>query len=210
MKDIILVGAGGHCKSCIDVIEQTREYNIIGLIDREEALGTKVLDYEIKWTDNDIPDLVKECDNFIVTVGQISTPVLRIRLFQTLKDNKANLPIIISPYAYVSKHAKIGCGTIIFHGAIINASSKIGANCIINSKSLIEHDAIVGDNCHISTAAIVNGGVEIGNNVFYGSGSVSKEYISVASDIVIGGGSLVRKSLFQKGIYAGNPVKKYK
>ena len=30
MRDIILIGGGGHCKSCIDVIEMTNKYNIIG------------------------------------------------------------------------------------------------------------------------------------------------------------------------------------
>ena len=29
MRDIILIGGGGHCKSCIYVIEMTNKYNII-------------------------------------------------------------------------------------------------------------------------------------------------------------------------------------
>ena len=33
MKKIILIGAGGHCASCIDVIENEKKYEIIGLID---------------------------------------------------------------------------------------------------------------------------------------------------------------------------------
>jgi len=32
MKNIILIGAGGHCKSCIDVIENENKYKIIGVI----------------------------------------------------------------------------------------------------------------------------------------------------------------------------------
>ena len=30
MKNIILIGAGGHSKACIDVIESEKKYKIIG------------------------------------------------------------------------------------------------------------------------------------------------------------------------------------
>ena len=32
MKSIILIGNGGHCKSCIDVLENSSEFQIKGLI----------------------------------------------------------------------------------------------------------------------------------------------------------------------------------
>ena len=37
MKKIILIGGGGHCKSCIDVIEQEGKYRIAGIVDMAEA-----------------------------------------------------------------------------------------------------------------------------------------------------------------------------
>ena len=40
-KKIILIGAGGHAESCIDVIESTNKYEIIGLVAKSE-LGKKV------------------------------------------------------------------------------------------------------------------------------------------------------------------------
>ncbi len=210
MKDIVLVGAGGHCKSCIDVIEQTGLYNIVGLVDKPELIGTKLLGYEIKWSDDQLPKLAKQYENFIVTVGHIISPLIRIKLFKLLKELNVNIPSIISHKAYISKHSKIGEGTILFHGVVVNADAKIGDNCIVNSKSLIEHDVVIGDNCHISTNSVVNGGVCIGDNVFYGSGTISKEYISIADDVLIAGASFVRKNIKQSGVYAGNPVKRYK
>ena len=58
----------------------------------------------------------------------------------TLLLNQLNysLPFIISPTGYVSKHAKIGEGTIVMHNTIVNANARIGKNCIINNKSLIK------------------------------------------------------------------------
>ena len=136
MKEkIVLVGGGGHCKSCIDVIEQVENFQIAGIVDVPDKLHQKLLGYEIMATDDDLPQLVNENTNFLVTLGQIKSPEKRIRIFQILKELKAKLPVIISPIAYVSQHAQINEGTIIMHHAIINAGAKIGQNCIINSKA---------------------------------------------------------------------------
>ena len=196
MKEkIILIGGGGHCKSCIDVIEQEGNYRIAGIVDLPEKLHQKILGYEIIATDDDLPRLVNEYENFLITLGQIKSPEKRIRIFQTLKESGAKLPVIVSPLAYVSKHAKIGDGTIIMHNALINAGARIGSNCIINSKALIEHDATIGDHCHVATGAIINGGVKVGSGNFFGSNSVCKEYIEVAENAVIGCGAKTNKNI---------------
>jgi len=194
-QKIILIGGGGHCKSCIDVIEQKGKYKIEGIVDLPEKLHQKILDYEIIATDDDLPRLVNEYENFLITLGQIKTPEKRIRIFQALKESGAKLPVIISPLAYVSKHAEIGDGTIIMHHALINAGAKIGNNCIINNKALIEHDAIIGDHCHIATGAIINGEVKVGSGTFFGSNAVCKEYIEIGENAVIGCGAKIIKNI---------------
>lgn len=196
MKEkIVLVGGGGHCKSCIDVIEQVENFQIVGIVDVPDKLHQKLLGYEIMATDNDLPQLVNENTNFLVTLGQIKSPGKRIRIFQILKELKAKLPVIISPIAYVSQHAQINEGTIIMHQAIINAGAEIGQNCIINSKALIEHDAVIADHCHIATGAIINGGVTVGSGTFFGSNAVCKEYIEIGKNVVIGCGVKITKNM---------------
>ena len=196
MKEkIILIGGGGHCKSCIDVIEQEGRFQIAGIVDVQEKLHQKILNYEIIATDDDLPGLVNEYENFLITLGQIKSPEKRITLFQTLKESGAKLPVIISLLAYVSKHAEIGNGTIIMRHALINAGAKIGSNCIINNKALIEHDAFIGDHCHIATCAVINGGVRVGSGTFFGSNAVCKEYIEIGKNAVIGCGAKIIKNI---------------
>ncbi len=196
MKEkIVLIGGGGHCKSCIDVIEQQGKYCIGGIIDVSEKMHQRVLGYEIIATDDDLLRLVNEYEIFLITLGQIKTPEKRIKIFKTLKDTGVKVPVIISPLAYVSKHAKIEDGTIIMHHAVINAGAKIGSNCIINSKALIEHDAIIGNHCHIATGAIVNGGVKVGAGTFFGSNAVCKESIKIGENTVIGCGEKIIKNI---------------
>jgi len=186
-NDILLIGGGGHCKACIDVIERSGLYRIAGIVEPEAAqLHKKVLGYEVIGFDEELPQLVKKYRNCLVTVGQIKTAEIRIRLYETLKTLGAKLPGIVSPLAYVSPHAQIGEGTIIMHHALINAGAAVGRNCIINTKALVEHDAVVADHCHIATAAVVNGGVKVATASFLGSGAVSREYIEIGERSVIG------------------------
>ena len=193
---LILVGGGGHCRSCIDVIEQEGRFEIAGIVERSPHGETDDgMGYAVLGTDDDLSDVKKRYNYALVTVGQIKTPEPRMRLYQLLKKFKFFLPAIVSPAAYVSRHASIGEGTIVMHQALVNAGARVGSNCIINTKALLEHDAVVEDHCHIATGAIVNGEVSIGAGSFFGSAAVSKQCISVPPKSFIKANSVVGKSL---------------
>ena len=193
MKNIILIGGGGHCKSVIDVIEQEGRFEIVGIVDKPELLGSNVLGYSVIGSDFDLDSLAKKYQYALITVGQIKSPSLRIKLFDLAVKAGFTLPNIISPNAYVSRHSSIGNGVVVMHNAIVNASASIGDNCIINSKALIEHDVVIKNHCHISTGSIVNGGALIKNRVFFGSNSTTREGVIIESDLVFGAGSLILK-----------------
>lgn len=203
-KELILVGGGGHCKSVIEVAESAG-YSILGILDMPEEVGKTVLGYKVVGTDDDIPQFVGKAE-FVITVGFIKNPAIRIRIFDKIKSAGGRLATIIASTARVSKYAEVGEGTVVMHQAFVNAGAKIGCNCIINTFSNIEHDAQVGDQCHISTGTMVNGDCEIGERVFIGSQSALANGITVGDDIIVGAGSLVRKSISTKGIYSGNPA----
>ncbi len=209
-KKIILIGGGGHCKACIDVIETTGEYKITGILDLPGNVGKEILGYEITGTDDNIPGLVNDNTLFLITLGQISISSNRKKMFETVKKSGGKLATIISKNAYVSKYSQIGEGTIIMHQTLINANAKIGNNCIINNKALIEHDAVIGDHTHVSTAATVNGECKIGSNCMIGSKAVIKHGISITNNVLIGAGAVVVKDITEPGVYAGVPARKIK
>ena len=192
-QEIVLLGAGGHCKSSIDVIENESIFSILGIVDKDGSITESVLDYDVIGTDKELESIIKRCPYVLVTVGQIKSPEIRISLFKRSKSIGAIFPVIKSRTSYVSKSAQIGEGTILFHHTLINTSAQIGTNCIINSKALIEHDSEVGSNCHISTGAILNGGVIVEDRCFIGSGVIVHEGVKIGSDSIISAGAIVRK-----------------
>ena len=195
MKDLVLLGGGGHCRACIDVIEQQGGYRIAGIVDLPERRGQSVLSYPIFAEDSDLPALLRNYRFFLVTVGQIKSCERRKQLFEVIRSGGGEPVTIVSPRAYVSRHARLGQGTIIMHHALINAGASIGDNCIINSKALIEHDAAVGNHCHVSTGVLLNGGVVVENECFVGSGSVVREQVRLGMGSTIGCAVTVKQSV---------------
>jgi len=206
-QGIILLGGGGHCHAVIDVIEAENKYEILGILDLKEKVGERVLGYEIIGTDADIEKWNKKGCSFHVSFGQIKNAIVRKSLYAQLKSIRAQLPVIFSPLAYVSKHADVEEGTIIMHHAVVNAGVTIGVNCIINNKALIEHDVTIGDHCHIATSAVVNGNSHVGEACFVGSRSVLIQGIKVGKDCVIGAGSVLIQNYPAGVTIAGNPGK---
>ena len=192
MKKIILIGGGGHCKSVIDVIEQEKKFEIQGIVDKANNLGSNILGYKVIASDDNLQKLANRFKYALVTVGQIKSPALRIKLFNLASKVGFSLPSIISPNAYVSKHSSLGKGVVVMHHAIVNANTSIGDNCIINSKALIEHDCEVAEHCHISTNVTINGGSKVGSGSFVGSNATTKESIVIEEKSFIKAGSLVR------------------
>ena len=191
MNGLLLIGGGGHCRAAMDVIEAEGRFAIKGIVQPKADGVAPVLGYPVLGEDADLPALLADTPQALVTVGQIKTHAIRLRLFEQLRQLGAVMPVIVSPRAYVSRHAQIGEGTMIMHGALINAGARIGINGIINSLALVEHDAQVGNHCHISTGARVNGGVIIEDGCFIGSGAVLREGIRIGSGCVIGAGCIV-------------------
>lgn len=207
-KEIVLIGGGGHCKACIDVIETDGQYQIVGIVDRRELIGNDVLGYKVQWNDDDLEDLLSLYTYFFITIGQVDTGCNRWKIFNKIKQARKLIPAIVSPKAYVSKSARIGSGTVVMHNAIINASAIVQDNCIINTSAIVEHDSVVHSNSHISTGAIINGNVNVGNNCMIGSGATILQNVKIDNDIVVGAKALVNRPLTQEGTYVGIPAQR--
>ena len=90
MEPIILIGGGGHCISCIDVIRSENKFEIIGILDIPDKIGITIQGIPVIGTDSDIPNLIGKCANFLITMGQIKSSVKRCAIYDLVKKNKGN------------------------------------------------------------------------------------------------------------------------
>tara|TARA_X000000950_G_C13661852_1_gene556268 strand:- start:48 stop:635 length:588 start_codon:yes stop_codon:yes gene_type:complete len=190
---IILIGAGGHAVSCIDVIEKTKKFKIEGLIDNSKKNHLLVGEKKYKIFNENLFKKSGAVKYAIICLGSEKFTKKRRELFIKYKSLGYSFPKIISPLSYVSNSSTVGEGSIIMHGVIINANVKIGKNCIINTKSIIEHDCNIGSNSHVATSVVMNGHVSVKENCFIGSNSTIIPSAIIKKNSFIKANSLVKK-----------------
>lgn len=211
MKDIVLIGGGGHCKSVIDTIKSSNEYNIIGILDIKEKVGTRISNIKIIGTDDDMEKIYKSgIKHAFITIGSIGNPNLRIKLYKEAKDIGYKIPCIIDKTSIISPNLTIKNGTFIGKGVIINSGVKIGENTILNTGSIIEHDCEIGSYVHIAPGTTLSGNVIIGNRSHIGTNSTIIQNINIGEDSIIGAGSVVIKDIENNKKAYGNPCQEVK
>lgn len=193
-KKILIVGSGGHAKSCIEIINQNKNFIIKGIVCENKNKYKPILNIPCVGEDKDLERLRNVFKYCFIGIGQIKKNNKRVDMFNKLKKIGYILPKFISNSAFVSKYSYIGEGSIIMNKCIINHQSKIGSNCIINNGSIIEHDVEIGDNSHVSTGVIINGSTKVENNVFIGSGSILVNDISIKKNKFIKAGKIIKRS----------------
>lgn len=201
-KDLIIIGAGGHAKVCIDVAEDVGLWENIYLLDdnrEDEILGKKIIG-----TTSKIVELTENYDYFV----GIGDNTARKFLINLLEKNNKNIVNLIHSKSLISKYASInGFANLVMPGVVVNADAKIGKGNILNTSSIIEHDCILADYNHISPGAILLGNVEIQDNVWIGSNSTVHPNIQIGDDVIIGALSFVTRNIDKSGTYTGIPVK---
>lgn len=210
-RKLLLVGAGGHCRSVIDSINQEK-YSDIVVIDLPEMVGKDVFSIPIVGTDDDIEKLYKNgYQQAIITVGSVGNSDKRIRLYKKLKDTGFSFPVIIDPTAIISKkNVIISEGVFIGKGVIVNTGVYIGCFSIINTGAIIDHDCRIGQFSHIAPGVKLSGGVQIQDNVHIGIGASVVQSINIGENTVIGAGSVVVSDIDKNKVAFGIPCKEQK
>ncbi len=189
--EIFIIGSGGHASSCIELIESTNKFNILGIF-TEDLIKYKD-GYKVLGKTSEVIKLKNKCKNIVLGFGSIYDLKIRYKIFNSLLKKGFKFPIIISPSANISKFSKISYGVQIFHNCTVNANAIISENCIINNHTLIEHDVFLDRNVHVSTGVIINGSVVVKKNTFIGSGSILRENIKVEEGSFIKMGTIKKK-----------------
>ena len=207
MKNIVIIGASGHSKVIIDILEKLGIWNIIGYIDSFKK-DSSFFGYPILGTENELLNITREF-NIVGGLIAIGDNLTRFKMVSKIENICPKFKFIsaIHPNAILGKAVVIGKGSVIMAGAIVNPDSKIGSHSIINTSSIIEHDSNIGDFSTISPNVAMGGNVNIGNFSTIGIGATLKHGITIEDDVIIGAKSLVLNNIKKNNLAYGIPVK---
>lgn len=202
-RDVILIGAGGHAKVCIEILQAMREtvaYCVGGTADTDTCLGVPVLK-----GDEHLESLrQKGFERLFVAIGSNR---IRERLGIKCLDLGYELVNAISPAAVVSPSATFGAGVAVMAGAIINADVTVADFAIINTGATVDHDCQIGNAAHIAPQCALAGGVVIGNYSFLGVGCKVIPGIRIGESTTVGAGGVVINNIASKATAVGVPAK---
>ncbi len=203
--NIIIIGAGGHSKILIDILEENNEFKIVGLLDDNKIThGRYVLDYKILGNVESINNYDPKNTRFVLSIGNNQ---VRRKLFNKITSLGYVPENVISKNAIISKYAKLGNGLVINAGVNIHPDVNIQDNVIIGMNATISHDTVVENDVHISPGVHLTGSVYVETGSDIGTGTVVIPSVRIGRDSIIGAGAVVTKDIESYSVAVGTPAK---
>lgn len=196
MKNLIIIGAGGHGKVCAEIAKDMGQWDEIFFLDDSYPKNKNCLDFKIIGTTKDY-HLYNKVD-FFVAIGDNK---VRAEFLDILIENKLKIVTLIHPTAYISKYTKVDIGTSIHQFSIINTGSVIGKGCIINTAVIVEHENLIDNYVHLSPNVSLGGQVKIGKFSWIGICATVINNVSIVENVIIGANTLVIKNINNQGVY---------
>jgi sugar O-acyltransferase (sialic acid O-acetyltransferase NeuD family) len=191
-KTFALIGASGHAKVIIEIIEEMG--GNIEMINDIAAIP-ELHDYQVT---NKLP---AQHLSVIIAIGNNK---IRKRLASELNNPFGTA---IHPRTNLSKRCRINEGTVVMAGVTINSDTVIGKHCIINTNASIDHDCVIGDFAHISPGVSLAGNVTVGEGTQVGIGSSVIPGIHIGKWATIGAGAAVIADVPDHAVVVGVPGK---
>lgn len=208
MSNIVLIGGGNQAHYTIDIIEKEGKYNIVGIIDSIQEIGSERFGYTVLGRQENILELIEQHS---ITGGVISIGDNWSRYFvhQQIKKLAPDFVFVnaIHPSVTIGNNVKIGEGVVAMAGCIFNPKATIGNFTFFATGAQVEHDCVVEDFASISAGSITGGYVRIGKHSAITLGVTIMDRLEIGENTVVGSGSLVTKSLPSNVLAYGNPAR---
>lgn len=212
VNQIVGLGAGGHAKGIIEILNLNHSYELVGLLDpNQELQGLEVLGVPVLGGDALLPGLMQiGVSHFFVGLGGAGDNAPRQQIYEMAIKQGLKAVEVIHLRAIVSPSANIGEGGVIMAGAVVNASAIVGKNVIVNTNAVVEHDCKIGNHVHIATGAQLASTVQVADAAHIGAGATVRQCISIGENAIIGAGAVVVKNVSPNSVVVGVPAKEYK
>lgn len=184
-SSLAIVGAGGHGHVVADCAEALG-WGRIEFFDNAGAAGPGP--WPVVGSVEALLARLADYDAVIVGIGA-NRP--RLELHRTLAAHGGAMATLIHPGATVSRHARVGGGSIVCAGAVVGFGAVVGEACIINTAATVDHGDRLADGVHVSPGAHLAGDVTVGECSWVGLGAAVREGVRIGRDVRVGAGAAV-------------------
>lgn len=203
MERVVIIGAGGHAKVVIEILEEAGGYQIAGCTSpggEGQVLGLPVLG-----GDEILPEL--RASGVRCAFVALGDNRARLRAIRAVTAAGFELVNAISRRASVSPRVRLGQGIAVMAGAVINVDSELADGVIVNTGATLDHDCRIGACAHIAPGVHLAGGVTVGEGAFLGAGSTAIPGIAIGAWTVVGAGAAIVRDLQAEVTAMGVPAR---
>lgn len=206
---LVLLGAGGHAREVLDVLEElhglpaARQATL--LFAEPGHASDKALSLISDRGYRVISELATLTEaNYVTAVGDSR---LRQRLVIRAHECGLHVVSVLSPGSRVPwDTAESAKGLVVLPGTYISTNVRAGLHCHVNQGCRVSHDVVLGDFVTLGPGCILTGGVRVGSSAEIGAGAVFLPGVSVGEGAIVGAGSVVIHDVPAETTVAGNPA----
>ena len=204
---IVVVGAGGHGRELIDIVEavnrQRATFQLLGVLDEHgdqndllARRGIRVLGGNEALTGLQAA----------YSVG-IGSPEAR-RSVDSLATTAGLEPAtIVHPTAVLGSDLRLGPGFVAAAHAQVTTNVATGRHVHLNLAATVSHDCVLGDYVTLSPGSHVSGNARIGDGVTLGAGAVVRQGVTIGAGTFVGAGAVVVGDLPPAVMAVGLPAR---
>jgi len=193
---IVLVGAGGHGRETLDVLEAMVRADP-GAPRFEGFVADGADDALVAARGATLLGPSGELDAVLDRLGAgyhlaIGNGSTRQRLEAAVDPSRHGRAVtLVHPSATLGAANRIEAGVLLAAGARVTTNVVLGRHTHLNVNVVVSHDAVVGSFVTLSPGVLVNGSVTIADRAFLGAGAIVLPGRRIGADAVIAAGAVV-------------------
>ncbi|SHF80893.1 UDP-perosamine 4-acetyltransferase [Modicisalibacter ilicicola DSM 19980] len=206
---VILLGAGGHAKVVLDLL-QALERRVLGICDPVlAAQGADIWRGLPVLGDDTIINRYEPASIELANgTGSLPGKPLRRRLHAHFNRLGYRFATLVHPHAHVGSGVKLGQGVQLMAGVIVQADTCLGDDVILNTGARVDHDSVIGDHVHLAPGAVLSGNVQVGEGGHIGPGATVIHGVRIGVGAIVGAGTTVVRDIPAWHQQTGQPARK--
>jgi UDP-perosamine 4-acetyltransferase len=202
---VLLIGAGGHARVCVEALLDMGDAVIVGAV---SSNGTTIdgLGVSPCWPEAELEEAIRASDATACCVA-IGDNATRRRFADSLVERGIALASAVSASSVVSRTARLGAGVQLIAGCVVNAATVVGDGAIVNTNATIDHDCSIGRFVHVAPGAVLGGAVTVGDEAMIGLGARVLPGIRIGAGAIVGAGAVVTRDVEANTVVVGVPAR---
>ncbi|MCS7033688.1 MAG: acetyltransferase [Phycisphaerae bacterium] len=205
--DVVIIGAGGHGRVVLEILQHHRKTRVVGFLDADESLsGKTVAGRKVLGHVNLLTKLKRSgVSGAIVAIGEN-----RVRLEYMNRVIAAGMKLCnaVHPAAVVSRSARLGLNVVVAPGSVIGTEARIDDGVIVNTGAVVDHECEIGRAAHVCPAAALAGRVRVGEGALIGLGARVIQCLSIGPWATVGAGAVALEDVAENTVVAGVPARR--